>query len=392
MLLRLAKSESFLAYSPSALQVANMKATGFSPLVLEPESKYYTCPVIVLDFQSLYPSLVIAYNLCFSTCLGSMLEDEIIGADYRLKFSIKQLMQSIAKTNAFLSQDTDSQISNENRAEISAKNKDNLVKAPNGAYFVPKSHREGLLSKMLQEILTARQLIKKITPSTPTLEAFQSGLKLLANTTYGYTGANRTGRMPMMEVGDAIVSLGRRTLEDAILAIEAHPDWNAKVVYGDTDSLFVALKGAVATDIKSLFALGREIALFITERNPKPVKLKFEKIYTRSILMAKKRYIGWKAIEGTGDTVHCQYEAKGVESVRRDYCPLAAKVLEKFCSLLFEHGLATALKYFAKVCLRLLEGYYATSDLLLTKPWRPINSNSKIVVLADGAIEFVFWL
>ena len=40
------------------------------PLVMEPESRFYADPVIVLDFQSLYPSMVIAYNLCFCTCLG----------------------------------------------------------------------------------------------------------------------------------------------------------------------------------------------------------------------------------------------------------------------------------------------------------------------------------
>ena len=47
-----------------------MAAPECIPLVLEPESKFYEDPVLVLDFQSLYPSMVIAYNYCFSTCLG----------------------------------------------------------------------------------------------------------------------------------------------------------------------------------------------------------------------------------------------------------------------------------------------------------------------------------
>ena len=40
------------------------------PLVMEPESRLYSDPVVVVDFQSLYPSQIIAYNMCFCTCLG----------------------------------------------------------------------------------------------------------------------------------------------------------------------------------------------------------------------------------------------------------------------------------------------------------------------------------
>lgn len=52
------------------LQVGSQPATEALPLVMEPESRLYTCPVVVLDFQSLYPSLVIAYNLCYTTMVG----------------------------------------------------------------------------------------------------------------------------------------------------------------------------------------------------------------------------------------------------------------------------------------------------------------------------------
>lgn len=47
-----------------------MAAPECLPLIMEPESKLYTDPVLVLDFQSLYPSMVIGYNYCYSTCLG----------------------------------------------------------------------------------------------------------------------------------------------------------------------------------------------------------------------------------------------------------------------------------------------------------------------------------
>jgi DNA polymerase zeta len=44
------------------------------PLIMEPLSAFYNGPLVVLDFQSLYPSVMIAYNYCYSTCLGRVVD------------------------------------------------------------------------------------------------------------------------------------------------------------------------------------------------------------------------------------------------------------------------------------------------------------------------------
>ena len=71
IMLRLAKPKGFVAISPNFIQRRDMNAPEYLPLILEPESNFYSDPVLVLDFQSLYPSMIIAYNYCFSTCLGT---------------------------------------------------------------------------------------------------------------------------------------------------------------------------------------------------------------------------------------------------------------------------------------------------------------------------------
>lgn len=114
--------------------------------------------------------------------------------------------------------------------------------------------------------------------------ARQFSLKLIANVIYGYTAAGFSGRMPMAELADAIVQSGRATLEAAIAQVNAHPDWRARVVYGDTDSMFVLLEGRSREEAHRI---GEEIAAAITAMSPPPVKLKFEKVYLPCILQVR---------------------------------------------------------------------------------------------------------
>ena len=70
VLLRAAHAHNYLLLSPTRMHVRTQRAMLCIPLVMEPASNFYWDPVLVLDFQSLYPSIVIAYNICYATCLG----------------------------------------------------------------------------------------------------------------------------------------------------------------------------------------------------------------------------------------------------------------------------------------------------------------------------------
>ncbi|KAJ4426090.1 DNA polymerase zeta catalytic subunit [Periplaneta americana] len=209
----------------------------------------------------------------------------------------------------------------------------NINISPCGVAFVKEGVRKGILPRMLEEILETRLMVKKSMKehkSNKTLQRVlhsrQLGLKLIANVTYGYTSANFSGRMPCAEVGDSVVSKGRETLERAIHLVERTAKWGAQVVYGDTDSLFVLVPGRSR---EQAFKIGAEIAEAVTSQNPKPVKLKLEKVYQPCILQTKKRYVGY--MYESPDQEKPIYDAKGIETVRRDGCPAVAK--DESCTL-----------------------------------------------------------
>lgn len=89
--------------------------------------------------------------------------------------------------------------------------------------------------------------------------------------------------------------------------------------------MFVLVPGRTR---KEAFRIGAEIAEVVTNENPYPVKLKLEKVYQPSILQTKKRYVGY--MYESADQNNPIYEAKGIETVRRDGCPAVAKVCFKF--------------------------------------------------------------
>jgi DNA polymerase zeta len=384
LMARLAHTHGYVLVSPTTEQVRWQRATAFIPLVMEPEARYYSDPVLVLDFQSLYPSMIIAHNICFSTCLGRVLLDS--------KQDWYEFGRGYPRTLGVLEHYQPDWLGVVEAAALTANTStipvdDLLTVLPNQTVFVKPRVREGILPRLLREILETRMMLKRgmeaveaqrSAPSSSTTErlrlqavyrmlnARQFAMKYIANVTYGYTSASFSGRMPCAEIADAIVSAGRQAMERIVDFVEATwgPSHGARVVYGDTDSIFVQLP---SVGREEAFQLGRLIADRCTALFPDPVRLKLEKVYSRSLLLAKKRYVGW-AFESETQRIG-MLDAKGIETVRRDSCGLVQKILERALRLLFNsnNDLAPIKCYVQRQLQRVIQGRYAFLDAVFFK-------------------------
>ncbi|VDM17050.1 unnamed protein product [Hydatigera taeniaeformis] len=369
LLLRIARRLNFLLPSPSPPQRAHQRAPQAIPLTLEPYSGLHVdAPVLVLDFQSLYPSVAIAHNYCFSTALGRL---HVLQPHEAFEFGC--LTHSIS-------------------AETLKKLANKVTVSPNGVVFVRPEVYRGVLPRLWRVLLSSRLMVKdslkiyaeRSESLRQLLDARQLGLKLIANVMYGYTAASFSGRMPCVEVGDSIVHKGRECLERAIRLVEDGNDcqmpWaGSKVIYGDTDSLFIKLPPFV--DKETAFKLGQQIADAVTASNPAPIKLKLEKVYYPCLLETKKRYVGY-AYESPSQT-EPKFDAKGIETVRRDHAPFVGTILESAIRQIFDAFQWSSIpsdvlpKVEPKVrrCVRALArdlsaGKVPLSACLLTRPYR----------------------
>jgi DNA polymerase delta subunit 1 len=299
--------------------------------VIEPMRGYYTDPIVTLDFSSLYPSIMIAHNLCYTT---------LIKPNVKEKLSL-----------------TDEQVTT----------------TPANCMFVKSSVRPGLLPHILQHLLAARKKTKaELKEATdPVVKAVLDGrqlaYKISANSVYGFTGA-QVGKLPCLEISSSVTAYGRTMIEQTKREVEQHYrivnnyEADATVIYGDTDSVMVNFK------VKSLersMELGREAAELISAKFIKPIKLEFEKVYYPYLLINKKRYAG---LYFTKPDKYDKMDCKGIETVRRDNCTLVVDVINTCLQkLLIDKDPDGAVKYAKEVISDLLQNNVDISQLVITK-------------------------
>lgn len=261
--------------------------------VIEPTRGYYDVPIATLDFASLYPSIIQAHNLCYTTLVT------------------KRAVEAFG-----LQKDED------------------YIVTPNGDMFVTSKQRKGLLAQILEELLTARKQAKRemAAATDPFKKAVLNGrqlaLKISANSVYGLTGASN-GKLPCLEIASSTTSFGRQMIEKTKNEVEARYNiangysHDAQVIYGDTDSVMVKFG---TTELAEAMKLGEEAANYVSSKFVKPIKLEFEKVYFPYLLINKKRYAG---LYWTQPEKYDKMDTKGIETVRRDNCLLVQTVIEK---------------------------------------------------------------
>lgn len=305
---------SFKSGAPAADGVGYEGAT-----VLEPKIGFYEKPVATLDFASLYPSIMMAHNLCYSTLVPSDKVRDLPPED--------------------------------------------LSTTPTGDVFVKPHRCQGILPEILFELIGARKRAKEDIKAEKdpfkraVLDGRQLALKVSANSVYGFTGAT-VGKMPCLAISGSVTAYGRTMIERTKELVQATYNkangykHDCDVIYGDTDSVMVNFK---VSDVAEAMELGRHAANFISSTFIKPVKLEFEKVYFPYLLMNKKRYAG---LLWTKPERHDKMDSKGIETVRRDNCLLVRNVvttcLEK---ILIDRDVPGATSYVKSVI----------SDLLLNK-------------------------
>ncbi len=187
--------------------------------------------------------------------------------------------------------------------------------SPTGHYFC-KKHR-GFIPATLEGLVKRRMEVKKEAKAETDpekkklLDVKQQALKILANSMYGYFGFARA-RWYSREGAEAIAAYGREYIHKTIAEAE-HQGF--KVVYGDTDSVYITKPEE--QNRQKLLEDAKAFAKKINSELPEAMELEFQGFYPRGIFITKKRYA---LMDDKGSLT-----IKGLETRRRDWSEIAKK-------------------------------------------------------------------
>ncbi|MCI4362875.1 MAG: DNA polymerase II [Thermoplasmata archaeon] len=264
--------------------------------------------VVVLDFKAMYPSIIIAKNLCFTTL-----------------------------------------------------STEGTTVSPSGAKFLPPETMRGVIPELLEDLMRHRDEFRRRAQeeATPELRAYYDGLqaavKVLMNSFYGVL-ASSFYRFTNKDIGAAITSFARDAITTVIRELEED---HIEVVYSDTDSVFVrsptpTLEGAM------------EFGQTLSRRfSAKGASLEFQSVYESLFSHgAKKRYVGRTAWPRS------ELVVRGYESRRTDAFDYQVESLNELFELVLQGDTQRALTRARERVAELREGRVAPERLVVARSVR----------------------
>lgn len=250
--------------------VSNKKAKYQGGLVFEPEKGLHKNYILVMDFNSLYPSIIQEFNICFTTVERSNLTD------------------------------------------------DELPK-------VPTKSDMGVLPKLLQQLVTRRREVKnlmkdsKLSPiEKAQLDIKQMALKVTANSMYGCLGYVNS-RFYAKPLAMLVTNKGREILMDTRQLAES---LGLTVVYGDTDSVMIDTR---CDNFADAIKIGNGFKEKVNERY-RLLEIDIDNVFKRLLLHSKKKYAALNATMSSNNEETTTLEVKGLDMKRREYCPLSKEL------------------------------------------------------------------
>ncbi len=278
-------------------------------LVLKPKSGLHS-DIAVLDFNSMYPNIMIRYNLSPDTYVPVEEPDPPSGV-----YEAPEV-------------------------------KHRFRKAPPGFYNEALTFLINVRSQIRKEI----KMLNPKTTEYQILDARQKAVKIITNASYGYAGWVGA-RWYAKPVAEAASAWGRNII---LKATQMAENKGLTVIYGDTDSLFITF------DETKTIELQKEI------KNKLDLDVEIGKIYKRLFFTeAKKRYAGLQ-LDGIIDIV-------GLEVIRGDWAEVARRVQEKVLQIILsEQSPKNAVNYVHKAIMELRQRKVPFQELIiwktLTKP------------------------
>lgn len=302
-------------------------------IVVEPTKGFHDVPVATLDFASLYPSIMMSHNLCYST---------VIFPEFARLYHMQLLRDYWQRQRYLFADDAITPVDS----------------SGNPFFVYDKVYRGNMPSTMLElkmERKRFKALLKietdlyrecvhlglKVAPDGRPLSilkrnigwysCMEQQIKLVMNSGYGFVGLSRVrGQLAMPMVAETVTLYGQHAIQTARLTVERMINedhgytFRMRVIYGDTDSVFIRPYGPGSEHITVQFMmqLGKYLARTVTTVFEGKLELEFEKVYYPLLLKGKKNYIGVKW-EPDGSR---KLDRKGVRSKRRDSNNMQRKV------------------------------------------------------------------